>query len=123
MDSQHTVGERVSSVLTATIKDNTGTPIPGASLETLTVTLYEVLTGSIINGRNDTNILGANGGSVSVGGVLTWNMDAADNQILSATSPPVTDERHVALIEFTFNGGRRGKHEALILVVASEKVP
>lgn len=112
--------ESSSAKLTATIKDETETAIPAASLSTLTLLLYDQATelatpgttAAIINSRNRVDILNANGCTVSTGGLLSMTFTPADNVILNAN---MSSERHVALFEYTYAAGlKAGKEEVLI---------
>lgn len=96
------VAEKVTVRITGTIKDHTDTAIPAASLSTLTLTLYEKKSGTIINTRSAANVLNTGGGTVTSGGVLTMVLDPADNALV--TQAPAT-EVHVALFEWTYNSG------------------
>jgi hypothetical protein len=112
--------EASSAKLTATIQDESETPIPAASLDTLTLLLYDQLTqldspGSttaVINSRNRQDILNVNGCAISAGGVMTLTLTPADNIIVNTGK---SSERHVALIEYTYAAGlKAGKEEVLI---------
>lgn len=79
------------------------TPIPGSSLATLTLTLYNAADGTIINSRDNQNVLNANDVTVSEGGVLVWNSLMVDSPIVdSAGIGYYKREVHIALFEFTF---------------------
>jgi hypothetical protein len=112
--------EKTTQKLTAVIKDETGAIIPGASLSTLTVTLYDTATNAIINSRNNQSILGANGGSVDSSGNLAWIMDPADNVILNDA---LAQEIHVALLVWTYAAGaKRGEYEIALIVPNTVRV-
>ena len=111
------VPERSTPVMEFTIVDRDGV---GFKPDTLVVTLRNYLDGSIINGRERTNVLDANGCTVSVGGLVQWQMlplDTAivlglDDVLVDTSRPLPTDailarglEVHVALFEWTWNGG------------------
>ena len=112
--------EAATSRYTTTLKDQDGTAIPGTSLDSLTLTFYDKVTNGIINSRDDQNILGANNGSVDAAGLLTWEMQAADNPIVDATRDR---ESHVALFKFGWDSGRVAYHEAEIWCENLNKVP
>lgn len=96
--------------------------IPLANMTTITLTLYKKSDGSIINGRNDSDIKNATIGTYhATSGLLTVNFVPADMAIITDTWAV---EEHVALIEWTYTAGaNRGQHEALFTVVNSLKVP
>jgi hypothetical protein len=100
--------EDASALLTGTLTDEAGAAVPAAQLTTLTLTLYDKVTGSIINGRNAQNVLNANGVTVSAAGALAWTMDPLDNPIVTAGS---SKERHVALFKWTYGAGKKGNAE------------
>jgi hypothetical protein len=129
------VNERTSPDYYATLVDPTGALVPGSLLTTLTLTLYDVVSGSVLNSRNAQNVLNLNdvtvyntaqsvtlsGGTV-VSFNLWWAMRAADNVILGTREL----ERHVALFTATWtdanNKPRQLEHEIVILVTNLQKV-
>ena len=115
--AQRRVNEGSSAVYTATIVDEDGTALAASGLTTLTLTLYDNVTQSIINSRTDQDVLNANNVTVSSGGVLVWTMQAADNNIIGRT-PIDSYENHRALFEWTWaSGARAGSHEVIIEVL------
>lgn len=115
--------ESSTARLAATIEDETETAIPAASLDTLTLHLYDQAselaspgsTASVINSRYRQNILNANGCTVDSSGNLVLILTPADNVIVN-TGRPI--ERHVALFEYTYAAGlKAGKEEVLIDVI------
>ena len=88
-----------SAILGGTLVDLDGvTPVPGSSLSTLVVTVYEARSGTVINACRDRNILNVNGGVVDALGVLQLRLDAADMARLGTAESEV----HVALVEWTW---------------------
>ncbi len=87
------INERSSRTVTFYLKDNLGNPIPAASLDSLTLTLYDIGTfapdsGSpsdgIINARNGQDVLNANNVTVHASsGLVTWAMQPEDNIIVT----------------------------------------
>lgn len=114
--------EQASGRYTAIITSNDGaTPVPAASLLTLTLTLYVIKAdGSIayINGRNAQNVLNANNVTVDASGNLIWSIQVADTTLVE----DLPFERHIALWEWTA-AGVAGKHEVVIVVQALDEVP
>jgi hypothetical protein len=109
------IAEGSSQALTATVVDEAGAPIAGSALTALTLTLYDTCAGTILNGRDHVDVLGANGGQVSEAGVLTLELTPADNALLDAER---TGETHVALLEWSYAGGTRlARHEIVFLVM------
>lgn len=89
--------ERTACQYTCTIKDETGTAIPAASLTALTLTLEDVDTAAAINSRSAQNVLNANNVTVNSSGLLTWQIQPADMAIVG-TVPHGSTELH----RFTF---------------------
>jgi len=115
------VAEGTSTQLTATLKDRLGVAVPGTDLTHLTLTLYELESETVINSRDAQNILGVNGGSVSVAGVLTLELSELDNVLVSQDSGR---ETHVALFQYRYNGGSKyGKAEVHFPVANLAHVP
>jgi len=115
------VKEGTGAIYTATLEDSAGTAIPLANLTTITLTLYDVVSGDIINSREDQDVKSTNNVTINAtSGLLTWTMQAADNPISDTT---LDWEHHRALFEFTFSGtGTPGKHEAEIMCENLTKV-
>lgn len=106
------IAERTTPLLTMTIVDETGTPIP--SLSALTITLHAA--GTVINGRNKVNVL-----SSFTDGTLTWRFAAEDTAILE---PSRGHEVHTLLIEWAWDSSQRhGKHEVVHIVRNLALVP
>ena len=112
------VNEKTTARYTAQIVDELNVGIPAASLSTLTLTLYGVVSGTILNSRNAQNVLNANGVTVDSSGNLVWTMAPADNAILGTQAL----ETHAALFVWTWAGTKEGRHEVIILVDNLQKV-
>jgi hypothetical protein len=116
------INEQTSGRYTATLVDNDGvTPIPGATLTTLKLTLYAIKqdgTDQIINGRNHQNVLNANNVTISAGGLLVWLIQILDTTLVEA----IPFERHIAVFEWTWPNGA-GKHEVIFVVRNIREVP
>jgi hypothetical protein len=114
--------EKATAYLSATITDTDGvTALADADsvLLTLTLTLYEARTGTIINSCTARDILNANGGAVNAAGALSVRLDAADMACVSTAA----SELHVALIEWTWSSPvKSGKHEIAFTVTNLLKV-
>jgi len=103
------------------IKDEEGNALPGSSLDTCTLTLYEKESGDIINSRDGVNILNANGGTVDVSGNFAIVLGPGDNVLVRDDN----EEWHVALIQFTYTnaqGSQGGKEEVHFKVTNLDKV-
>lgn len=112
--------EETTRFLTATIEDEDG---DGFKPEALTLLLYDVETGQVVNSRNRVSVLDANGGAVTAGGVLTMELLPADNVIVGSRTGK-TSETHRALFEWTWaSGTRKGKHEVEFTIEENSQVP
>ncbi len=121
--TERCVREACTALYTATLQDETHTAIPGSSLTTLTLTLYDQASGSILNSRNRQNVLNANNVTVTEAGVLAWTMQPADNAIVNLSVAAGARERHVALFEWTWAAGAKaGKYEVFFDVQNLTKV-
>ncbi len=116
------IAERTTALITAVIKDELDQLIPGSALTALALTLYALdLDRTIINSRDEQDILGVNGGAVDGSGNLSLELAPEDNEIVDDS---IEVEEHVLLFEFTYGGGTKfGKQELLLKVVNLEKVP
>lgn len=114
--------EQSTGSYTAVIVGNDGvTPLPLATLSTMILTLYAILTNGtvqIINGRNAQNILNANNVTVDAFGTLVWTIQTLDTAMQEA----LPFERHIALFEWTWPQGA-GKHEIVLVVKNLTEVP
>ncbi len=107
------VNERTSARYTATLEDETGAVVPASALLTLTLTVYDVETGTKINSRDSQNVLNTNGVSISEAGALVWTLEPADNIIVSTA---LLNEKHRALFRATWGSGRGLTHEVDVWV-------
>jgi hypothetical protein len=118
--STYWVNEKVTARYSAIIQDETETALAGSNLQTLTLTLYDKATGTIINSRNDQDVLNTNGVSVDGSGNVVWIMEPEDNAVVTATSKV---EKHIALFEWTWDSGNKeGRHEVVLQVKNLTKV-
>lgn len=115
------IPELTTQKLAYRVLDEDEVGIPGASLLTLTVTLFALESESIINSRSDIDILGANGGSVpDANGDGNWVMLPADNAIIDGEA----FEDHIALLEWTYGTGpKQGRQPIRLRVGDLVKVP
>lgn len=116
------VAEKTSPLITCQIVDAAGAGLGPGSLASLTLTLYDRASGSIINSRSAQNVLNANQVTVDGSGNLQFSMNPADNPILDDT---LDVETHVALFEWTWSAGggtKAGKYEIYLLVKNLVKV-
>lgn len=95
-------------------------PIPAATLKTLTLTYFNGIGEAVINTRDDQDVLNVNQVTVDVNGNLVWKMEAADTIIVDTTLRRGQDEIHVALFTWTWDDAdvveRTGRYEVEIPV-------
>src|SRR5688572_24015206 len=89
------IPERTTPKLTATLRDQDGAPVAAASLDALSLTLFNDKTKAIVNGRNHVDILNAGIGTINAQGLLTLAFSALDTAILDTT---LATELRIALI-------------------------
>ena len=120
---QRRLDEKTLASYSATIRDAAGAVIPTANITTLTLTLYDVETGTIINSRNAQNVHNTNNVTVTSGGVLTWEIQPADNAIIGTRRRAGQYEKHVALFEYSWSSGSKAsKHEVILDIRQLDKV-
>lgn len=111
------IDERETGQYTATITGNDGvTPLPGATLSSLLLTLYVIKqdgTEAVVNSRNQQSVLNANNGTVSAGGLFTWIIQSGDTAIIESF---LQFERHYCLLEWAWPTGNQGKGEFILNV-------
>lgn len=110
------VKEQTTPKYTATLRDDAGAVLPAASVVTFTLTLYVIKTdGTIayVNSRNAQNVLNTNNVTLDAAGLVTWSVQVADTTLVES----LPFERHIALWEWTWDGGAKaGKHEVILNV-------
>jgi len=121
MDSRFQAKEQNTARYTAVIKDETGAAVSVVSIVTLTLTLYDKDTETILNSRNGQNVLNLNGVTVDINGALVWILEPGDNAIVNDAK---AYEDHVALFAFTYGvgGAKAGTWEVLLTVSNSQIV-
>jgi len=108
------VNEASTARYTATLVDETETPIPAADLTALTLYLYEPVSAGVVNSRNNQNVLNTNGVTVNSAGLLTWTISALDTTMVNATKEI---ETHIATFTFTYASGNKvGRHEVILSI-------
>lgn len=115
------VNEGVTAQYTAQLVDENDDNLPLSSLYTITLTLYDQLSDSIINSRDGQDVKNANNIVINSTGFLTWTLQAADNVIVN---PSLDSEVHVALFEGTYGtlGAKPFNHEFRYRVVNLNRV-
>lgn len=111
------IPERSSGpVITMTLLDETGAPVPLAAINTATLTIYarDEAGQPIINTVDHANINNAGRGTIhATSGLLTLALDAADNSIQTSANDL---EWHRLLIEIGYNATKALKFEVDMLV-------
>ena len=97
------INEATTGRYAATMYDETGAVIDGTALTTLTLTLYDKRTNSIVNSRNAQSVKNANGVSVDSAGTLTWTIAKEDTVVVGTSQV----ERHVAVFIGTWDTGTK----------------
>lgn len=119
-----TVLERSSAYIGGTILDESGAPVPAASVTAFTLTLFDDESDVIINARDAQSILNENGGTYhATTGAFAVTFASADNAILSQTIARGDKETHTARLTLTWSGGGRWDGEVRIRVVNLHRVP
>lgn len=114
------VNELNSWSFTCDLTKDDGTVLGPTALDTLTLTLYDVATGTIINAVDHANIKNTGRGALDALGHLVVSLVSADNPIVGSG----TKEKHKALIIGTWNSGAGyTSQEVLFTVVNVNKVP
>lgn len=114
------VKERQTTRITGTLYDDEGNVIPGSTLATLTLTVYDHDSSQtlIVDARN---ILNANDGTVDEAGVVEVLLAPADMLIRTATLPY---ERHTCLFQWSWGTApvKYGAEELVLVVRNLSKV-
>ena len=84
------VPEGSSRLYSAVLVDHTQQPIQPASVVSIALTLRDLRTGAVVNGRENQNVKNANGGTLAADGVFTMLFGPADTAMLDGA----TGERH-----------------------------
>ncbi len=106
--------------LTGTLKDEAGTALPLANVSALTVVIYDEATGAVL--LAETNVLNANDGTLHATSGA-WSLTISGAAQLAIQDAASKQERHVALVKWTYTGGKVGYHEFVHLVKNLAKAP
>lgn len=98
------IQEGESFNLVVTFYDLAGVAIPKASLISLTCTQYDRDSRTVINSREDQNVLDANDGLVASNGVLTLRLGPLDSVLVGELAPG-SSETHCYLFRWSFTDG------------------
>jgi hypothetical protein len=96
--------EQTSGTYTATLVDEMGLAVNVAVLTEVTLTLYDLQSGEVINDRDYQDVKNANDVTINALGALEWKIQAADNAVVTDKMAG-TVERHIAFFHFVWPGG------------------
>lgn len=100
------INEHNVARITGTLLDEAGDPVPLVALNTVTLTLYDKASDTIINLRDGQDIKNNNGGTIeATSGAFTLLLGSADNVIVNTALVAPQIETHVALIRATWGSG------------------
>jgi hypothetical protein len=98
--------------------DETGADLPSDVLLSLTLTYYDKDTLTVINARQDQDVLDGNDVTVSVDGLIEWNMQVEDTALVDSRKGL---EAHIILLTWSWQSGIETKidrHEAQVTIEA-----
>lgn len=118
------VNERSDAQYECAFVESSGAAIDDAAIQTITATLSDVNTGTILNSRDGQNVKNANGGTLAADGTFTLQLGALDNTVHTATAE-LEEHRLVLEVTFTRAGGGTGhlNHEVRFYIAALAHVP
>jgi hypothetical protein len=93
----------------AQLVDENGNPIGSTGIDTLTLSIVDTITGSVINNASQVNILNAGRGTIDSQGNLLITLEVGDTDLFN---PDDDVEERSLIIDWTYNGGARaGRHQ------------
>lgn len=98
--------EQQTGTFTGILKDDFGNSIGSNDVLTLTLTITDQLTKTVINDRLNQDVLNANNVTLDIYGNLSWTIQALDNIIVGSEFVPGTVERHEVLFEWTWGSSK-----------------
>lgn len=111
------INEQQSGVYQVTLLNQNKAPVAGSDIDSLTLTLYDTATRSIINNRNKQDVLNNNGVSLDGSGLLTWDVTPSDTAIVTPRASTIQTrvngdlvlgvEEHIALFVATWENGAK----------------
>ena len=113
-----TINEGTSfKYVTTLLDDDEVTALALASIDSITLTLYDVVSGSIINSRTAQDVLNTNQVTIhATSGLLTWQGLAADAVIKNTLLVAGALEKHIALFEMVYSTDKALNHELILWV-------
>lgn len=95
--------------------DETSTGVPASSLSALTLSLVDSISFAVINSVSQISVLNTGRGTVDSSGNVVITLNATDTALQSSLS---SQEFRSLIIDFTYSGGKVGRHQVDILLVA-----
>lgn len=116
---QRNVIESTTRLFEALLLDESGAPLKGSEVTTLTLTLYNRHDQAIVNSRNAVNVKNANGGTLDEAGNFAFEFTPDDTAIIDNT---LAYENRVALFTIGYASSRTQRHEVEMQIVNAVKV-
>ena len=110
------VPELSTPVYRSALIDDLGEPVQGALLTTLTLTVLQEYTLTVVNGRDGQNVLNTNGVTIDTDGLLRWGLTVDDTVILNDA---LRKEMHRALFTWTFDSGTKSGNKEVIIMITN----
>lgn len=97
------------------IVDATGTGIPASGLSSLTLSIVDTLSGSIINGASQVNVLNAGRGAVDSSGNVTITLETGDTSLANTQAPSI---QRSLVLDWITTAGAVGRHQVNFVILA-----
>lgn len=119
------INENTQAPVTATLTSDGSTAIPSANINSIEMTLLEVVSGDIINSRQKQDVFGTNNCTMhATSGLFIWTVQVEDTEIVNTSVTPVGSiEKHLATITVTWDNTKQMHFEILLLVKNLRSVP
>lgn len=109
------IAERVSAQYSVTLTSETGAPLGAGDLTALTLTIYALdAEETIVNSVDAVSVLNAGRGTLDANGLLTLTLLPDDNQLVDPTR---RSEKHIWLLQGTWGGIKKTRHEVQVEVL------
>lgn len=116
-ENNRTFFEGATGKYTATLKDEDGTVIPSANVNTLTLTLIDKATRQVVNSREAQDVLNTNNVTLNAtSGLLTWSIQQGDTVLVKGSGVNADKQDKIARFECVFNTTKKVVHEVIISV-------
>jgi hypothetical protein len=108
------VPERGTCKWTGTLRDQDGAAIAAADMTTVTVTIQDAKSGSVLVYQRD--VLNANNGTLSAGGEQTVLLTGTDHKLVN---PRLAEEVHWVTLDYTWAAGTRRHWHVIELTIVN----